>query len=80
MVISRDKFTSVVFLIELSTQCDLFLRSYDRLNVASEHWRNIDRGVDDGVKFSPLEILAESTICLSAMSSVNRLLFSKATS
>jgi hypothetical protein len=76
MTISREHFSSVVFLMELSIQCDLFLRAYGRLKIASEHWINIDRGIDDGTKFSPLEILSESTVCLSAMSAINRLLFS----
>jgi hypothetical protein len=70
----------VVFLTELSIQCDLFLRSYNRLQTASEHWINIDNGIDDGTNFSPLEILSECTVCLSVMSAINRLLFSGSTS
>lgn len=79
ITISQEQFSSVVFLTEISIQCDLFLRSYSRLKIASEHWINIDNGVDDGAKFSPLDILSECTICLSVMSAINRLLFSERT-
>ncbi len=80
MTISQKDFSTVVFLAELSIQCDLFLRAYSRLKLASEYWFNIDNGVDDGTKFSPLDILSECTICLSAMSAINRFLFSEGTS
>lgn len=48
-----------------------------RLELGAEHWLNASKGIDDGTKFSPLEIIAECTVCLSAMSAIRRLLFPK---
>ena len=77
MGISSEHFTTVAFLSELSTQCRLFKRSYEHLKIASEHWVSLARGIDDGNKATPLDIVAECTICLSVMSAIGRILCSE---
>ncbi|MGR5239060.1 hypothetical protein [Vibrio alfacsensis] len=79
MGISSEHFVIVAFLSELSTQCRLFKRSYEHLKVASEHWVNLSRGIHDGNKATPLDIVAECTICLSVMSAIGRILCSEST-
>lgn len=77
MPISSENFNAVIYLSELQLQCQLFERSIKRLELGAEHWLNISKGIDDGARFSPLEIIAECTVCLSAMSAIRRLLFPK---
>ncbi|GIU06930.1 hypothetical protein [Shewanella glacialipiscicola] len=80
MPIPKIYFSSVIFLSEISIQCDLYLLAYEKLEKASEHWIAISKSINDGNKFSPLSIISEATVCLSAMSAINRLLYSSKTS
>lgn len=74
MGISSEYFGTVAFLSDLNIQCRLFKRSYERLTIAADHWINISEGVNDGTKFSPLDVIAECTVCLSVMSAIKRVL------
>lgn len=74
MSISKEHFSSVAFLIDLNTQCLLFKRSYEKLEAAKIYWLNILNGINEGTKFSPLDIIAECTVCLSSMSAIKRVL------
>lgn len=74
MVISSSNFNTVIYLSDINTQCHLFKRSFEQLEIAAEHWVNISKGIDDGKKFSPLKIISECTVCLSAMSAIKRML------
>lgn len=74
MAISNEHFNTIVYLSDINTQCLLFKRSYEQLKIAAAHWINICNGIDDGTKFSPLNIIAECTVCLSAMSAIKRVL------
>jgi hypothetical protein len=77
MPIPSENFNAVIFLSELGLQCQLFERSIKKLEIGAEHWINISKCIDDGATFSPLEIIAECTICLSAMSAIRRIIFPK---
>lgn len=77
MPIPSENFNVTIYLSELIMQCQLFERSIERLKIAAEHWINIGNSIDDGTKFSPLEIISECTVCLSVMSAVRRILFPK---
>ena len=55
-------------------QCALFSRSIPRIERAATYWIKIDQGIDDGQTVSPLEIVAECTVCLSAMAAIRRVL------
>ncbi|MDH6017296.1 hypothetical protein [Vibrio splendidus] len=74
MAISSSNFNTVVYLSDINTQCHLFKRSFEQLEIAAEHWINISNGTDDGTKFSPLNIISECTVCLSSMSAIKRML------
>lgn len=74
MPISKKHYPEIIFLIDLDLQCKLFERSFHRLETAAEHWINLCNGIDDGIKFSPLEIISECTVCLSAMSAIKRII------
>lgn len=41
---------------------------------AAVHWNKLIQGVDDGETAPPLEIVADCTVCLSAMASIRRIL------
>jgi hypothetical protein len=79
MGISSEHFTTVAFLSELHTQCSLFKRSYNKLQIAAEHWIKLSEGTNDGKRSSPLDIIAECTVCLSVMSAIGRILSSNET-
>ena len=68
-------FDADLFFSELHLQCLLFKRSINRLERAAEHWKNLEWHIDDGDKAPPLEIVADSIVCLSAMAAVRRILW-----
>ena len=70
MTIPNENFNTAMLLSDLGLQCKLFNHSINRLKIASEHLMN----TGDGTKITPLEIVAECTVCLSSMSAIRRLL------
>lgn len=74
MSLPSENFNAEIFLSDLHFQCKLFERSIQRLEFASEHWIKLSKGINDKSTFSPLEIIAECTVCLSAMSAIRRIL------
>ena len=74
MAISNKHFDTLIYLSDLQIQCQLFKRSYEQLEIAAAHWISLSKGIDDNAKFSPLNIIAECTVCLSAMSAIKRVL------
>ena len=67
-------FGAELFLSELNLQCQLFNRSIKRLESAAEYWHKLVRGIDDSNNASPLDIVADCTVCLSAMAAIRRIL------
>jgi hypothetical protein len=74
MPIPSQNFGAVLFLLEIGLQCHLFNRSVKRLERAADHWIKLDKGIDDGGTAPPLEIVADCTVCLSAMAAIRRIL------
>lgn len=74
MSISNENFSSLVFLLDLNTQCLLFKRSYEKLAEARVYWLNIYNGIEEGIKYTPLDIMAECIVCLSSMSAIKRVI------
>jgi hypothetical protein len=74
MPIASGNFGAVLFLLEIGLQCHLFNRSIKRLELAADHWIKLDKGIDDGGSAPPLEIVADCTVCLSAMAAIRRIL------
>lgn len=75
MPIPSSNFGAVLFLCELRLQIHLFERSMTRLTRAAQHWRDLHASVDDGQTASPLEIVAECSVCLSSLAAVRRVLY-----
>ena len=75
MPIPSTNFGAVLFLSELGLQIHLFERSMRRLTRAAQHWVDLESGIDDGEKAPPLEIVADCSVCLSAMAAVRRVLY-----
>ena len=74
MTIASRYFSEDLFLSELWFQCALFSHSISRLERAAEHWIKIGQGIDDGETASPLEIVADCTVSLSAMAAIRRVI------
>lgn len=74
MPIPIHNFSAALFLSELGLQCHLVNRSAQRLERAAEHWIKLEQGVDDGEMAPPLDIVADCTVCLSAMAAIRRVL------
>ena len=74
MPISNENFGAVILLSELHIQCSLFQRYAEHLESAAQHWIDIGKGIDDGKKSAPLDIVAYCTVCLAAMAAIRRLI------
>ncbi len=74
MPIPSHNFGAVLFLSELGLQCHLVNRSAQRLERAAEHWIKLEQGIDDGETAPPIDIVADCTVCLSAMAAIRRVL------
>ncbi len=76
MPIPNENFNAVLFLSELQLQCDLFNNCIQKLERASAHWKKlVNECTDDGEKnASPLNIVSDCIVCLSAMASIYRIL------
>lgn len=71
-----SSFNILIYCSDLEFQCALFNRSFKRLEICAEHWIKLCSGKStDGEIVSPLEIMAECTVCLSAMAAIRRMLF-----
>lgn len=75
-MVENSYFNILIYCSDLKFQCSLFERSFKRLGVCAEHWIKLCSGKGtDGEVVSPLEIMAECTVCLSAMAAIRRMLF-----
>jgi hypothetical protein len=74
--IPRENFGVLMLLDELFIQCTLFEVNVARLEDAADHWIKQARGEDFDRKVPPIDILGWSTVCLSAMAAIRRLMHS----
>ena len=75
-MVENAYFNILIYCSDLQFQCSLFNRSFKRLEICAEHWIKLCSGKGtDGEIVSPLEIMAECTVCLSAMAAIRRMLF-----
>ena len=74
MPIPSAHFDEVVFLYELDINCSLFNRAFASLQVAATHRINLANSIDDGQPGSPILIVEQCTVCLSALAAIRRIL------
>lgn len=75
-MVENSYFNILIYCSDLQFQCSLFNRSFKRLVICAEHWIKLCSGKStNGEVVSPLEIMAECTVCLSAMAAIRRMLF-----
>ncbi len=74
MPIPNANFGEVLFLLELDLNCKLFKQAFAVLEVAAQHRISLEKGIDDGKPGSPLQIVAECTVCLSSLAAIRRIL------
>ena len=75
-MVENSYFNILIYCSDLKFQCALFNRSFKRLEVCAEYWIKLCSGKGtDGEIVSPLEIMAECTVCLSSMAAIRRMLF-----
>jgi len=73
---NNSYFNILMYCSDLKFQCALFDRSFKRLEIAAEHWIKVCSGKGtSGEIISPLEIMAECTVCLSAVAAIRRMLY-----
>lgn len=66
----------LLYCSDLNFQCNLFNRSFKRLEVCAEHWIKLCSGKGVGCEvISPLDLMAECTVCLSSMAAIRRMLY-----
>jgi hypothetical protein len=75
MGIKSENFPAVIFLLELHTQCLLFKNSVTYLEKVAKRRANRKQGINTDEKYPPIEIIAQCTVCLSALSTIRRILF-----
>ncbi len=75
MSIPSSNFPAVALLSEIDLQCKLIIHNGARLQESAQHWIAIDKGIDDGKKALPIDIVAYCSICLSAAASIYKNLF-----
>lgn len=74
MPIPNKHFEEVVFLSELELNCSLFSRAFSALQISAQHRINLDQGIDDQLPGSPILIVEQCTVCLSALAAIRRIL------
>jgi len=72
--IPSEHFGATLFLIDLTTQCHLFERASGRLEIYANNWI-AGAGPNGGKKGARIEIVADCSICLSALAAIRRTLF-----
>ena len=65
----------MLFLFELDDQRKLIERGIARLRESAEHWTKMHRGVDDGKRSPPIEIVERCANVLGATAGVKRVLY-----
>jgi hypothetical protein len=75
--IPNDNFGVVILLDELWVQQTLFDRNYRWLIGAADHWVKLARSQDFDRVMAPIDIVGASTLCLSTMAVVRRMLLIK---
>ncbi|MFJ1470143.1 hypothetical protein [Massilia orientalis] len=74
MPIPNKHLEEVVFLSELELNCSLFNRAFSALQISARHRINLDNGIDDEQPGSPILIVEQCTVCLSALAAIRRIL------
>lgn len=55
--------------------CKIIVRNTEKLRVAAKHWIDLSKGMDDGGKAPPIDIVTDCFACLTAAAAVARLLY-----
>lgn len=74
MPIPSSKFGTVILLCEVDLNSKIILRSTEKLRVAAKHWIDLSKGIDDGSKAPPIDIVTDCFACLTAAAAISRLL------
>lgn len=75
MPIHNSNFNTVVLLCEVDLNCKIILRNIEKLKVAAKHLIDLSKGIDDGSKAPPIDIVTDCFACLTAAAAVARLLY-----
>ncbi len=75
MTISTENYPALILLSEIELQCSLIARASSFLEESAQHWIMVGKGIDDGKKAPPIDIIAQCHICLSAAALIYKYLF-----
>ena len=75
MPIPNTNFAAVMLLSEIDLQCKVIERSAAQLHEYAAYWIALGQGIDNGKSAAPIDIVAACAACLSAATSIRRLLF-----
>ena len=75
MPIHNSHFNTVVLLCEVDLNCKIILRNIEKLKLSAKHWIDLSKGIDDGGKAPPIDIVTDCFACLTAAASIARLLY-----
>ena len=74
MPIASTNFSVVMLLSEIDLNCKLIARAALGLREAATHWIALDKGIDDGKTFPPIDIISRCSVCLGSAAAISRLL------
>lgn len=74
MAIKGESIRTVHLLVELGLHGQLIARAMHKLREAAEHWKLLEKGIDDAKSFPPIDIVLVCMSCLSSAASIQRLL------
>ena len=74
MEIKGESIRTLHLLLELGLHRNLIANSIKKLRGAADHWNMIEKGIDDGRSFPPIDIILICVSCLSSSASIQRLL------
>lgn len=75
MPIHSSNFNTVILLCEVDLNCKIIVRNTEKLRVAAKHWLDLSKGIDDGGKAPPIDIVTSCFACLTAAAAIARLLY-----
>lgn len=73
--IHNPNFNTAILLCEVDLNCKIILRNIEKLKVAAKHWIDLSKGIDDGGKALPIDIVTDCFACLTAAAAIVRLLY-----
>lgn len=75
MPIRSTNFPALLHLLAVDLNCQQIAKAELRLRDAAAHWVALDRGVDDGRSYPPIDVAADCTVCLASAAAIARSLF-----